>query len=151
MKWYSTPSPNLSPYIFLGLDPSPPPLVTFVSSHLTKAKCKMHILTSCIRLLWLHLFVLNKRPRCILGKKVWQICVHLSHVFVYKGEEVRLVVRLTIFARLLRTSRLCRRRRAKSLGKRRHLRALLRWPTTSKSYKKMCLFAHQDVPLRILL
>jgi len=26
MKWYSTPSPNLSPYIFLGLDPSPPPL-----------------------------------------------------------------------------------------------------------------------------
>ena len=25
-KWYSTPSPNLSPYIFLGLDPSPPPL-----------------------------------------------------------------------------------------------------------------------------
>jgi len=28
MKWYSTPSPNLSPYIFLGLDPSPPPLHT---------------------------------------------------------------------------------------------------------------------------
>ena len=27
MKWYSTPSPNLSPYIFLGLDPSPPPLL----------------------------------------------------------------------------------------------------------------------------
>ena len=27
IKWYSTPSPNLSPYIFLGLDPSPPPLV----------------------------------------------------------------------------------------------------------------------------
>ena len=26
IKWYSTPSPNLSPYIFLGLDPSPPPL-----------------------------------------------------------------------------------------------------------------------------
>jgi len=26
MKWNSTPSPNLSPYIFLGLDPSPPPL-----------------------------------------------------------------------------------------------------------------------------
>ena len=25
-KWYSTPSPNLSPYIFLGLNPSPPPL-----------------------------------------------------------------------------------------------------------------------------
>ena len=28
MKWYSTPSPNVSPYIFLGLDPSPPPLVS---------------------------------------------------------------------------------------------------------------------------
>jgi len=27
IKWYSTPSPNLSPYNFLGLDPSPPPLV----------------------------------------------------------------------------------------------------------------------------
>ena len=27
IKWYSTPSPNLSPYIFLGLDPSPPPLI----------------------------------------------------------------------------------------------------------------------------
>ena len=27
IKWYSTPSPNFSPYIFLGLDPSPPPLV----------------------------------------------------------------------------------------------------------------------------
>ena len=26
IKWYSTPSPNLSPNIFLGLDPSPPPL-----------------------------------------------------------------------------------------------------------------------------
>ena len=26
IEWYSTPSPNLSPYIFLGLDPSPPPL-----------------------------------------------------------------------------------------------------------------------------
>ena len=26
IKWYSTPSPNLSPYIFLGLDPSPSPL-----------------------------------------------------------------------------------------------------------------------------
>ena len=26
IKWYSTPSPNLSPYIFLGLDPSPTPL-----------------------------------------------------------------------------------------------------------------------------
>ena len=27
IKWYSTPSPNLSPYIFLGLNPSPPPLI----------------------------------------------------------------------------------------------------------------------------
>jgi len=27
IKWYSTPSPNLSPYIFLGLNPSPPPLL----------------------------------------------------------------------------------------------------------------------------
>jgi len=27
IKWYSTPSPNLFPYIFLGLDPSPPPLL----------------------------------------------------------------------------------------------------------------------------
>jgi len=26
IKWYSAPSPNLSPYIFLGFDPSPPPL-----------------------------------------------------------------------------------------------------------------------------
>ena len=32
VKWYSTPSPNLSPYIFLGLDPSPPPLPMTVSS-----------------------------------------------------------------------------------------------------------------------
>ena len=31
IKWYSTPSPNLSPYIFLGLDPSPPPLASRVS------------------------------------------------------------------------------------------------------------------------
>ena len=30
MKWYSTPSPNLSPYIILGLDPSPPPLLLCV-------------------------------------------------------------------------------------------------------------------------
>ena len=28
IEWYSTPSPNLSPYIFLGLEPSPPPLPT---------------------------------------------------------------------------------------------------------------------------
>jgi len=32
-KWYSTPSPNVSPYIFLGLDPSPPPLTTRSQLH----------------------------------------------------------------------------------------------------------------------
>jgi len=37
IEWYSTPSPNLSPYIFLGLDPSPPPLVP---KHIFPSKTK---------------------------------------------------------------------------------------------------------------
>ena len=45
IKWYSTPSPNLSPYIFLGLDPSPPPLYP------TESKDCQQICTyeSCLR------------------------------------------------------------------------------------------------------
>ena len=38
IKWYSTPSPNLSPYILLGLDPSPPPLAFVFSKTFCNTK-----------------------------------------------------------------------------------------------------------------
>ena len=44
IKWYSTPSPNLSPYIFLGLDPSP------VTRALQTCCNPLHPLTEKIRL-----------------------------------------------------------------------------------------------------
>jgi len=46
MKWYSTPSPNLSPYIFLGLDPSPPPLL---AGHICECNSRwiLRMSTSC--------------------------------------------------------------------------------------------------------
>jgi len=49
IEWYSTPSPNLSPYIFLGLDPSSPPLESSLISFVTvnefslQANCRVKL------------------------------------------------------------------------------------------------------------
>jgi len=46
IEWYSTPSPNISPYIFLGLDPSPPPLESSCE-HATQRMREREIRTIC--------------------------------------------------------------------------------------------------------
>jgi len=38
IKWYSTPSPKYSQYIFLGLDPSPPPLIVILLTWCTSCR-----------------------------------------------------------------------------------------------------------------
>ena len=44
---YSTPSPNLSPYIFLGLDPSPPPLMRAHANDAKRCNTLQHTATHC--------------------------------------------------------------------------------------------------------
>ena len=66
MKWYSTPSPKYSPYIFLGLDPSPPPLKAGLFATSLFHMCRT-LLTYC-------------RYMCIF------ICMYIymySHIYIY--------------------------------------------------------------------
>ena len=77
-KWYSTPSPNLSPYIFLGLDPSPPPLVQIQSVYVYRA-VQIHIPTN----VFVHWTLLQNEKGSIQIFKESNVQIHLSgYVFV---------------------------------------------------------------------
>ena len=82
IKWYSTPSPNLSLYIFLGFDPSPPPLIVPLQvsprGHgIQSNNMSIQILTSplaprvttCVDRIW--------REEFLYRGKFSEICTHL--------------------------------------------------------------------------
>ena len=76
IKWYSTPSPNISQYIFLGLDPSPPPLHTWC-------------LCVCVSVTYMYIFTYIYMCMCFLefvGVYILNICLHKlkeTHTHVY--------------------------------------------------------------------
>jgi len=102
MKWYSTPSPNLSPYIFLRLDPSPPPLHVPAHQHLQTAFFRFLLLshqnthkTNIKAHTQTHTHTHTCEERSVAaGLGIWKECVlqfivnHQHLFFFFKGRGV---------------------------------------------------------------
>ena len=72
IKWYSTPSPNLSPYIFLCLDPNPPRLVVICQ--------RIHICGVITCGSW-------------LGCNVWSLTLHAIHTWIFESmHDIRVMI-----------------------------------------------------------
>ena len=76
IKWSSTPSPKYSQYIFLGLDPSPPPLV--MRRLLCTYKCMLHI-PAYAAIIYIHIYMHMCVCVCMCGMYV---CIYI-YICIY--------------------------------------------------------------------